>query len=119
MTPRQRLFAVLAALALFVVIVDLVRRRRLREEYTWLWLMSGALVLLVALWYGLLESLTRLIGAVLPTTTLFLFGGLFLAAICLQFSVKLSELETKVKDLAQELALRTAEQDDGTTDLGP
>lgn len=104
-TPRQKIFALCLSISLFIVIIDLVRRRKLREEFCWLWITAGIMILVLAMWYDLLERITRLIGAALPTTTIFLFGIFFLVAITIHYSVRLSELTAKVKNLAQELAL--------------
>jgi len=104
-TPRQTVFAVTTAVAVFLLVLELVRRRRLREEYAWLWVLTGVAMIVLAGWYGLLQAITALIGAVLPTTTLMLFSILFLLAICIHYSVIISRLTTQVKNLAQELAL--------------
>jgi hypothetical protein len=95
---------------LFVFILELVRRRRLKEEYSWLWLATGAGIVLLALWYDLLLLITNFIGAVLPTTTLFLFGMLFLVLINLHYAVKISALSDQVRRLAQELAIERAQK---------
>lgn len=105
MPVRQKMFAILAAVALFIFIIELVRRKKLRIEYSYLWLITGAGVLILAVWYDLLKWITGLIGAVLPTTTLFLFAILFLILICLSFSMKLSSLSDQVQTLSQEIAL--------------
>jgi len=55
--------------------------------------------------YEWLVGLTHLIGAVLPTTTLFLGSTLFLLILSVQFSIKISRLTDQVKDLVQENAL--------------
>jgi hypothetical protein len=106
-TSHQRIFAVLIAIIVFLLMLDLVRRRKLREEYAWLWLLTGAGMIVLVVWYRLLLYITRLIGAVSPITTLFLFSTLFLLAIVIHYSVILSKLTTQVKNLAQELALLT------------
>jgi hypothetical protein len=114
MTPHQKIFAVAMSLALMLGIFELVRRRHLRIEYAWLWLVTGALVCLLVLRYDLLEDLTVLIGAVLPTTTLFIFALLFLMGVGLHFSVRISQLTAQLKNLAQEVAiLRAAQPTDG------
>ncbi len=107
-TPHQQVFALLASVAVFLLIVELVRRRRLREEYSWLWLLTGATMILLVVWYRLLLLITRAIGAFSPVTTLFLFSWLFLLAIVVHYSVIISGLTTQVKNLAQELALLEA-----------
>ena len=60
-------------------------------------------------WYDLLVFITRIIGAVLPTTALFLFGVIFLMLISLHYSIKLSALTDQVRILGQQLAVLQAE----------
>ena len=105
MPPRQNIFAIIISLTLLIFIIELVRRKKLREEYSWLWLLTGAMILILALWYDLLQGITYLIGAGLPTSTLFFLGLVFLILIAVQFSVKVSELNNQVKNLAQENGL--------------
>jgi hypothetical protein len=101
---QQVVFLVLTGL-LLLVILELVRRRRLRVEYSWVWLVAGASIVALILRYDLLVRLTAAVGAVVPTSTLFMLCILFLAALCLDFSVRLSTLTRQVKELTQELAL--------------
>lgn len=112
MLLHQKIFAVLASLAIFAVIIYLVKKGKLREEYSWLWLLTGAVVLLLVVWYDLLLFLTNLIGAVTATTTLFIFGIVFLMFISLHFAIKISNLSNQVKNLAQKLSLLEAEGDE-------
>ena len=109
MPIRQKIFAFSLAIIILVTIFELVRKRKLREEYSWLWLLTGAVVLLLVIWYDLLLFMTRLIGAVAPTTTLFIFGIVFLMFISLHFAIKISSLSNQVKNLAQKLSLLEAE----------
>jgi hypothetical protein len=105
MTPRQQIFAVVASVALLLFIVEMVRRRRLREEYSWLWIATGVAILVLSIWFGLLKWLTHLIGAVTPVSTFFMFGILFLVVTNIYFSIKISTLTTQVKNQAQRLAI--------------
>ncbi len=105
MTIQQRVMAILIACAIFVVILELVRKRKLREEYSWLWLLTGAGLILLTVRYDLLVIVSRIIGAALPTSTLFFFGLIFLMLVCLQFSIRISKLTDQVKNLTQEIAL--------------
>lgn len=105
LTPRQTVFALTTSIVAFLFIVELVRRRRLREEYSWLWLLAGGAMIVLVVWFRLLLGITALVGAVTPITTLLLFAVLFLFAIVVHYSVIISQLTTQVKNLAQELAL--------------
>lgn len=111
MTPRQKVFAVVVALLLMILIIELVRRRKLREEYSILWLITGIGVVILASSYHLQLWFTQLIGAVSSSTTVFGFAFLFLILISLHFSVKMSEMTEKIKRLSQELALLRADKD--------
>ena len=105
MTLRQQIFALVLSIGLLVFIVEMVRRRKLREEYSWLWIITAVAIMVLATWFDLLEWLTRLIGAVVPASTLFMFGIFFLLIINIYFSMKISTLTTQVKNLAQKLAI--------------
>lgn len=110
MTYNQKIFAVSVAIVFFVMVIDLARRRKLRVEYSILWAVVALVILALALWYDLLLAITRLIGAVLPTTTLFIFGVMFLLFLNLYFSVRVSQLSEQLKNLTQEMALYLASQ---------
>lgn len=112
MTKAQHLFAVLVSLGSLAVIVELVRRRKLKEEYSLLWILTAVGMLVLSSWYDLVEWLTRLSGAVTPTTTLFIFGLVFLLLISVHFSTVISRLTEQVRRLTQEMALLSAERDE-------
>jgi hypothetical protein len=105
MPIQQQIFALIISVLVFVLVVDMVRRRRLREEYSVLWLATSALMFVLVFRYEWLVSVTSLIGAGLPTTTLFLFSTIFLMLLSVQFCIKISRLTDQVKNLSQENAL--------------
>jgi hypothetical protein len=102
---RQKVFFLGIAVILLLTIVDLVRRRRLRVEYSWVWIASAVTIIAVILQYDLLIWLTALVGAVIPTSALFFLCILYLALLSLDYSVRLSSLRFELKEVAQELAL--------------
>ena len=105
MDTRQKILAACFGVGLLVVIIELVRRRKLKVEYSWLWILAGITIVVIGLNYWLLLWLTQFIGAGWTSSTLFFFGIFFVLALCLQLSVKVSKLETQVKNIAQQLAL--------------
>ncbi|MFC1821174.1 DUF2304 domain-containing protein [Thermodesulfobacteriota bacterium] len=111
MPLHQKIFGLFISLAIFVTIIWLVKKNRLREEYSWLWLVTGFVMLVLVLWYDLLLLLTNWIGAVTPTTTLFIFGIIALMLISLHFAIKISTLSDQVKNLAQKVSLLEAERE--------
>lgn len=110
MILQQKMFAIITSLAILITIIYLVKKGKLREEYSWLWLLTGIVILLLVLWYDLLMMLTKLIGAVVPTTTLFIFGIIFLMLIALHSAIKISLLNDQIKNLAQKVSLLEAKE---------
>lgn len=110
MTPTQRVFAIIISVTTFLVVMELIRRRRLREEYALLWVLTTVGMMVLATWYGLIERITQVIGAVAVTTTLFLFALIFLLLISVHFTTVLSRLTVQVRRLTQELAILEAER---------
>ena len=107
--------AILFSVILVGVVLWLVKRRRLREEYTPIWLGVALAIFCIAVELDILREITRLIGAWTPSSTIFFLGELFLIVICLNYAVRLSRMSVQVKALAQEVAILRAERE-GTTE---
>jgi hypothetical protein len=107
--PKTRIVAILGSVSILLFIVELVRRRRLKEEYSVLWIATALVLLVLSVWYGLLLKITTLIGGVLPSSTLFFFGLIFVMLMLLHFSVRVSQLERRITTLVQELGLMAAQ----------
>jgi len=100
-----RIIGIVGSVALLLFIVEMVRRRELKEEYTVLWVLTGLVLLSLAAWEGLLRDVRNLIGASSEASTLYFFGLLFVVALVLHFSVRVSRLERRVTSMMQEIAL--------------
>ena len=105
MIDRSILFAVGASLVALIVVLELVRRRHLREEYSLLWLATAIVMLVVGVWRDLLHSLADLVNIEYPPNLLFLLAALFLLFIQLYFSTVITKLTQENKEIAQQLAL--------------
>lgn len=119
MPIKQQIFSLLVCFLVFIFTIDMVRKRRLREEYSVLWLGTSLLMFILVLKYDLLVMVTNLIGAGLPTTTLFLCASIFLFLIAMQFSFRISRHSDQIKNLVQENALLRAELDRLKKPAGP
>jgi len=109
MPIKQQIFSLILCTLVFLFTVDMVRKHKLREEYSVLWLGTSLLMFVLVLKYDLLVAITNLIGAGLPTTTLFLCANLFLILIAMQFSFRISKHSSQIKNLVQENALLRVE----------
>ena len=107
-----RVVALVAATALFAAVLEAVRRRKLLEELTPVWMSCALAILVLSFSFDLLVAITDLIGAWTPSSTVFFLGLAFLMAISLGYAVRISTLSNRVKVLAQELAILRAELSD-------
>lgn len=105
MTTYQQIVFGLGVLVLLALVLELVRRRKLREEYTIFWLLTCASLLLLAVWPGVLVLIAQVLGTVLPLSALFGVGFFLVFLIMLHFSTVLSSLWRQNKQMAKEIAL--------------
>lgn len=112
MKSHQIIFAIAASLGILLFILDLVRRRRLKEEYSWLWLLIGIVIFTLVVWQGLLLFVTRLIGAQDSMTTLYIFGFIFLLLLNINYSIRISGQNEQIKKLAQSVGILSKENED-------
>ena len=104
--------ALVVSLGLVAVVLFLVRRRTLREEYTPIWIGVAIAILVVGVNLEILRFIADLIGAWTLSSTIFFLGEVFLVAICLNYAVRLSQASLRIKTLAQELTLLQTRVDD-------
>ena len=102
---RAEFFVIVSGVGLLLFVLELVRRRRLREEYSWIWLLTAIGYFLVAVWPNLAVWVAGLIGSTRPTAAFTFLGLLFLFLICIQFSVQISRLTEQNKNMAQHIAI--------------
>lgn len=105
MSFRIKIVTFVICIAMLLLVVDLVRRRKLREEYSQLWFATWFGILVLMVWFDLLKWISHFIGAVSNVSTLFLFAFMFLILISLHFSVVISKLTNRLKDLSQQYAI--------------
>ena len=99
-----QIIAVIITAAMFLVVLELVRRRRLVERYALLWMLAALGLVVLAVWREGLDKLADLLGIADPPNALFIvaFGIAYL--LLLHFSVANSRLSEETKILAQEVA---------------
>ena len=102
---RLTFVAAVAVLVILGVIIELIRRHRLQERYALLWIATGGVMLVLAVWRDALHQLADLVGVAYPPSALFMVAGLFVFVVLLHYSTVLSKLSEQNKTLAQRLAL--------------
>ena len=107
MTPLAvSIVAALASVGLLLVVLDLIRRRKLRERYALLWLATGVVLLVLSLWRSGLNTIADWFGVTgYPPAVLFAVAVLFILLVLLDYSTVISRLSDQNTILAQRLAL--------------
>ena len=127
MSTASYVFGILSAALILIVVVELLRRRHLRERHAIWWIIAGILALIVGIFPATLVWASELVGVEVPTNLVFFVSIAILFLVCLQHSSELSKLESKTRTLAErvaiiELQLREAQShealagDDGVVD---
>jgi hypothetical protein len=105
METRLQIVAIVGAVGLLVLVLELVRRRALMERYALLWLASSLVILVLAVWSDALTVLARQLGIVSAPNALFFVALAFVLFLLLHFSAAMSRLTDQSKVLAQRQAI--------------
>lgn len=106
MPDRVTLFGLIASAAGLLFVLELVRQRKLREDYSLLWLATTLVLILLSVSRPLLDSFAALLGVVTyPPAALFLVAIIFMLFILLHFSTALTRLSRENREIAQQMAI--------------
>ncbi|MEC5170232.1 DUF2304 domain-containing protein [Glaciihabitans sp. GrIS 2.15] len=106
MTIASYIFGVLSALLTLGVVIEMLRRRRLRERHAVWWLVAGTLALIIGVFPTTLIWAANLVGVAIPLNLVFFVSLAVLFLVCIQHSTELTALEAKTQALAETAALQ-------------
>jgi hypothetical protein len=106
MSITSYIFGILAALLTLIVVIEMLRRGRMRERHAIWWLVAGTLALLIGVFPGILDWAAGLIGVGAPVNLVFFVSIAVLFLVCIQHSSELTTLESKSRTLAERSALQ-------------
>jgi hypothetical protein len=104
-TNRIQYLAIAGSVILLLMILELIRRKRLKEEFSLLWLFFSLVFLFFSIFRDLLENLARFTGIAYAPAALFLILLMAVFVILIQFSVIISRLSEQNKKLIQEVGI--------------
>jgi len=109
MTDRVQVVAVAGSVFLLLLVLELVRRRRLAEEYSALWIVSALVLIGISLRRDALDFAARWLGVYYPPAVLVLMLVAIISVASLCFSVILSRQQRQIDRLIEENAIMAAE----------
>jgi hypothetical protein len=102
---KVEIVMILGSVGLLLIVLELVRQRRLKEEYSLLWLLTAVVLLALSLWRSSLDLIAKLMGIFYPPTALFVIGFGFVLLLLLYFSTIISQLSGENNSLTQQIAI--------------
>ena len=109
MIDRVQVVAIAVSIVLLMVVLELVRRRKLVEEYSLLWILGSLAILGLSIWRGLLDIAARELGVFYPPSLLLMLLVVSVFVALLWFSVVLSRQRQQIDRLVEETAILGAE----------
>jgi hypothetical protein len=106
---RVQVFAISVSVVLLLSVLELVRRRKLVEEYAFLWIAGSVVMLVLSIWREILHAVASELGVFYPPSALLLLLGILVFVALLWFSVVLSRQRRQIERLIEETAILGAE----------
>lgn len=105
MNIRIQVIVAIGVLLALTIIINMIRRKKLELRYALAWLLVGVSVLILDCFPNSIEWISKQVGIASPVNMLFFFGFCFSLVIIFALTVAMSRMSTRIKELAQELAL--------------
>ena len=106
MTGIFRVILIIVSLVTFFAMIRKVRNSKVQIEYSLFWLAFSALLILFSVFPGIADFVSDLLGIYSTVNFIFLFVIFILLMHQFLNTIKISQLENKVKELTQEIAIR-------------
>ena len=102
---KIQVISIIASLTIFFVVVNLVRRRRLKTEYSLIWLLVSVTFIVFSFWRDGIDWLAKLFGIAYAPSVLFIILLIGIILLLIEFSIIISKQSERIKVLVQEIGL--------------
>lgn len=109
MSLSLRFVVLICGITFFIAIIKLLINKKFSERISLIWLISAMVVFLISIFPRILDVFAKLLGVDYPPSILFLLAILILLFICFYHSIQISMLNSQVRELAQNMAVREAQ----------
>lgn len=98
-------FAIIFSIIFILFIINLVRKNKLDEKYSILWLFASFIILLVALFPSIITRIAQKFNVFYPPTLMLLFAIIILGAYIVHITVVITKQNKMIVKLTQELGI--------------
>lgn len=102
---RIQIVVLIASILVLLFVSEKVRRRDLAVEYSLIWIISGLVMMVLALWRNSLEYIAWLMGIDYAPSAIFVIFGVFVLSLSIHFTLMISKLSHQNRVLVQKVAL--------------
>lgn len=108
MLDPVQVLAIAVSAGLLALVLELVRRKLLGEEYALVWILGAVGLLALSVWRRALDSVARWLGVYYGPALLLLLLGVFVFVALLFFSVVVSRQRLQIDRLIEDQAILEA-----------
>lgn len=105
MTTTLRVLLILASLGTFALMMHKIRRSKVQIESSIFWIVLALVLVVYSVFPPVADFCARLLGIYATTNFLFVLAIFVLIVKVFYMTIHISQLETRVKELVQQMAL--------------
>ena len=110
MTLTLRVVLVLVSLMTLLFVMRKVRSSKIRLEDSMAWILFSGVLFVLSVFPGIFDFLAELAGVYSTVNFVFLFFIFVLLILCFSLNMKVSQMDTKIKEFTQLLAIEKFER---------
>lgn len=101
----KNLYFIITSILVLLYVVIIVKKKKLSIKASFWWIIGAILMLLLSIFPYSIDWFAKILNIEYPPSLLFLICIIFLISIIFRLTKQISEMETKIVDLGQELAV--------------
>lgn len=106
-----QIFTLIVAVVILFTVLVLLRSYVLPEKYAVTWIIAAVAITILALFPGLLNSISSSLGISDPTNLLFFGSLVFILFMLMQLSLELAKVKDDLRRALQNIAVKNAEEE--------
>lgn len=110
MTVTLRIALIFVSLVTLLFVMRKVRSSKIRLEDSMAWILFSGVLFVLSVFPGIFDFLAELAGVYSTVNFVFLFFIFVLLVLCFNLNMRVSQADTKIKELTQLLAIEKFER---------
>lgn len=112
MDKKTQIILLIVSIIMLLFVVNRVQKNKVNIRYSVIWIIFCLFLILIAIFPGIVSSLSKLIGIQVPSNMIFLFVIFFLLCLIFYLYIKISKHNDEIIKLDYEIAKLKKEVED-------